>query len=458
MIKRLLARWKVWLTLLLVLPLLLLVILQWLLSRWAQPAALVERIEATYNCRAEVTGGSVNLWSLPAKVTLKGLKLAAREADADAGRPLAERLPLEGKAVILGVENLDLSISLWGLLKRDLQVDQLLVQQVSLYAETPETGASALNVLFTKPLIVAGKPNPALIKQPNLPGTEPAVEREFRAKDLPLAPAIANARIEHVRLDFKNMKSRQLVRFEDANLTLQNVLIDGGHLTQKNHLGMSLDGRFQIFAKKMAQQVDLGVQLRLDASPFDPKTGHLQEVPFAVMIAKDSTFQDVPALKRIYEKMKKWEKYGLIVEPLPDRATIQNDARVEMTYGANKLTTQSDFLLALDNYELALNRGSWFNLSDETCQLDLKITGSKSVSDQALKGLQEFIRNKLGSSFGGPLADKVMELFRKQNLILPDGRLSIPMGLTGPTGKPEVEDRVTPILENALLNSLIPGL
>jgi hypothetical protein len=458
MIKRLLARWKLWLTILLVLPFLLLGILQWLLSRWAQPAALVERIEATYNCRAEVTGASVKLWSLPAKVTLQGLKLSARDADADAARPIAERLPLEGKAVILGVENLDLSVSLWGLLRRNLQVDQLLVQQVNLYAETPEQGSSALNTLFTKPLIVAGKPNPALIKQPDQPVAEPVVEREFRAKDLPLAPAIANARIEHVRLDFKNMKSRQLVRFENANLVMQNVVIDGGHLAQKNHLGLVLDGRFQIFAKKMAQQVDLGVQLQVDTAPFDPKTGHVQEMPFGVMIAKDSTVQDLPALKRIYEKMKKWEKYGLKVEPLPDRATIQNDARVAMTYGANKLTTHSEFLLALDNYELALHRGSWFDVAAETCQLDINITGSKSTSDQALNGLREFVRGEFGNSLGGPLVDKVIEMFRKENLILPDGRLSIPMGLTGPTGKPEVEDRVTPILENALIKSLIPGL
>ena len=117
----------------------------------------MERIEATYNCRAEVTGGSVNLWSLPAKVTLKGLKLAARDADADAARPLAERLPLEGKAVILGVENLDLSISLWGLLKRNLQLDDLLVQQVNVYAETPESGVSSLNALFARPLIEIGR-------------------------------------------------------------------------------------------------------------------------------------------------------------------------------------------------------------------------------------------------------------------------------------------------------------
>ena len=56
------------------------------------------------------------------------------------------------------------------------------------------------------------------------------------------------------------------------------------------------------------------------------------------------------------------------------------------------------------------------------------------------------------------LADKVTKSFQKENLILPDGRLSVPMGLTGDLSKPEVDDRITPILESALLEALIPSL
>ncbi len=459
MIKRLLARWKLWLALLVLVPLLLLVIAQWLLSRWAQPAALVERIEATYNCRAEVTGASIDLWSLPAKVQLRGLKLAARDADADAAKPLAERTPLEGKTVVLSVESLDLTINPWAVLKRDLNISNLLVQRVNLYAETPETGASAIHTMFSRPLIVAGKPNPAVDKPADDKSpVVPEAERAFRAKDLPLAPEIAQARIEHARMDFKNMKSRQLLRFEDANLALNNVSVDGRNLGRKNHAEMTLDGRFQIFAKRMVQQVDLGVELKLNASPFDSQTGNLAPIPFVVSIAQGSTLQDVPALQRIYQKMKKWEKYGLKLEPLPDRATIKDPARVEMTYAANTITTNSDFNLALDNYDLALKRGSWFDLTKETCKLELNITGSQSVSVKALNGLSEYITDKLGTKFGSPIAEKIQEIFKKQNLILPDGRLSVPMSLSGDTGKPEVDDLITPILEKALLSALIPGL
>ena len=80
------------------------------------------------------------------------------------------------------------------------------------------------------------------------------------------------------------------------------------------------------------------------------------------------------------------------------------------------------------------------------------------MSDQALSGLSEYVQTKLGSGLGGPLAEKILGLFKKQNLILPDGRLSIPMSLSGPTGKPEVDDIITQILEKALISALIPGL
>ena len=460
MIKRLLARWKLWLALVVLIPLLLLGIAQWLLSRWIQPAALVDRLEATYNCRAEVTGGSISLWSLPATLQLQGVKLAARDADADAAKPLAQRQALEGKGILLAVDQADLKINIWSLLKRDLNIRELLVQRVNLYSETPESGASELSALFSKPLIVAGKPNPDLVKPPDEKGpTAPEPDRQFRAKDLPLAPEIASARIEHVRLDFKNMKSRQLLRFEDANLGLKNVLIDGGSLAHKNHAELALDGRFQIFAKRMVQQVDLGIQLDSSASPFDPKTGHLAGIPFTVKIAQGSTIQDVPALQRIYLKMQKWEKYGLKVAPLPDRATIQKEAKVDLKYDGGSLTTKSDFTIVLDNYELAMLSESKFDLNADTCDLNLKITGNQEVSKQALDGLTEFIRSKADKiGLGGVAVEKIMTLLRKENLILPDGRLSIPMRLTGPTGKPEVEDILTPLLEKALLSALIPGL
>jgi hypothetical protein len=117
-----------------------------------------------------------------------------------------------------------------------------------------------------------------------------------------------------------------------------------------------------------------------------------------------------------------------------------------------------DFLLALDNYELTLQRGSSFNLAAETCALNLMVVGSKAASDQSLQGLREYLQKKIPiPGLGDSLAKQVISLFHEQNLILPDGRLSIPMGLSGPTGKPEVEDKITPILEEAVLKALLPG-
>ena len=78
MLKRLCARWKLLLTLFLLTPVILWAIAQWMVSRMLQPEALVARLEASLNCRAEVTSASANLWSLPATVQLEGLTLVRR--------------------------------------------------------------------------------------------------------------------------------------------------------------------------------------------------------------------------------------------------------------------------------------------------------------------------------------------------------------------------------------------
>ncbi len=460
MITRLLRRLKLWLLLMLALPLLLLGTAQWMLSRAATPAALVARVESTYNCRAEVTAASANLWRLPAQISLSGLKLAPRDADADTAKPLGERSLLAGKSILVAVDQLTLELNLWAVLTRSLNIQKLLVQRVNILCENPVEGPSELHTLFTRPSIVAGQPNPALTAKtepPTAPATpEPA--HEFHARDLPLAPEIAQARLEQVRVDFKNMKSRQVLRFENANLDIQQLLIDSGNLAQKNHAALGLDGRFQIIGKDKVRQVDLGVQIHADTAPFDPRSGTLKALPFQVRIAQGSTLQDLPALQKISEKIQKWERYGLLLAPLPDQIIIDQNLSMDVIYGGHQLTTQTDFTLPLQDYELTLHQGSWCQTVDETCLLDLQIKASPAVSSRALAGLTASITQKIGTSLGTPAAEKLIASLRAQGLILPDGRLSVPMTLTGPVGKPKVEDQLTGILMKAVLDGVLGGL
>lgn len=462
MMKRILSRWKLLLAILILVPVLLLAWAHWWISKSVTPEALVQRLEASLNCRAEIASATADMWSVPAKISIQGLRLVKRDETADNAKPLAGREKLDPKTASISLEQASLEVNLWSIFKKDISIHDLLVQNATIRSEKSEEGVGSLQTLLAKPAVVAGKPNPELSAAAPATSTEPhvtvAATKPFNIKDFPLASAIKGARLEHVRLDFKDMKTRQLVRFEDASLSLNDVSVNPGNLKASNHAELSLDGRFQVFAKRLAEQINMGVKLDSNFAPFNPQTGEFAAIPFAVTIQEGSSLQDLPALERISQKMKKWEKYGLKIQPLPARAVLLKTANVNMTYDAGKLDSKSDLVLFLDNYELEMKQGSWLNAGENTCDLKLQVTASKEVSEKALKDLLDSVKKKIGDSLAEPIFEKVTDLFKKQSLILADGRLSIPMGLTGALDKPEVEDLITPILENALLSAIIPGL
>ncbi|RYD26355.1 MAG: hypothetical protein EOP86_26070, partial [Verrucomicrobiaceae bacterium] len=65
------------------------------------PAALVRRLEQSLNCRAEVESASVSLFSFPAKLEVKGLRLLPR--DGEVGKALKDRQPPKKVETVLAV-------------------------------------------------------------------------------------------------------------------------------------------------------------------------------------------------------------------------------------------------------------------------------------------------------------------------------------------------------------------
>src|SRR5260221_14261022 len=75
--------------------------------------ALIQQIESQWNCRAGLDASTASLFSSPAKVELKGLKLAPR--DAEVAKPPGQRAPMDPKTVALSMDHAELSVELWDL-------------------------------------------------------------------------------------------------------------------------------------------------------------------------------------------------------------------------------------------------------------------------------------------------------------------------------------------------------
>jgi hypothetical protein len=262
--------------------------------------------------------------------------------------------------------------------------------------------------------------------------------------------------IDRFRMDSRSLKKRQTISLQDTNLKLANVHLVGTALAAGKEPTLSVEGKFFLLGKRKVEQLNLTVAVRTTPGAVWGGTGSLpfSQLPFQVDIKKGSRLSEMPALQRINEKMKKWEKYYLVLAPLPESGEVQEDAKVNFLLTPDKLTTLNDFQLKLDSYEVKLGKNSDFILTDDTCLMDLTITGNAAVSQQILSNFRTSLTSK-SSDLGGVLHDKIIGVFKQEGLLGPDDRLNIPMGLKGPLAKPEVEDRVTDILKDAMLSSLL---
>lgn len=120
----------------------------WLKGRF-EKEALVRQIEAEWNCRADLASSGASLFSAPAKVELKGLRLAPR--DAEVTKPLAQRAPLDPAKVKVSMDRAELSVELWDLLHGKVNVKRLRFDGLGLDGEVDDEGRNSLQTLFESP-------------------------------------------------------------------------------------------------------------------------------------------------------------------------------------------------------------------------------------------------------------------------------------------------------------------
>ena len=118
---------------------------------------IVELFEKEYNCRVQIGEFAVD-GIAPARVHLKNVWLAPRDGVADAGTPHSDREPLQqGAVIVLGT--VDLVTSPGDLLKKELNIQKLVVDGLNVNFLIEREGGTSLDPLFDPPKRVAGEPN-----------------------------------------------------------------------------------------------------------------------------------------------------------------------------------------------------------------------------------------------------------------------------------------------------------
>ena len=423
--------------------------LQWVARSQVSPERLVARLEAAHNCRAEVDFSEVRLFSWPALVEIRGLRMVPRDAVAAAGTPLAQRTPVAVAETMIAADRLVLEMNPWALLTGNLEVKRLLLDRPDIRGVRGKKGEKSLEALMAKPAAgnQAGLPVAAMAAAP-----VPAVEAEeegdeaaavpaepFRAADLPFAASLEEVRIRNGSYQLRNDKKRTVTEVRDFTASLTGVRIDPGNLATANEATVSAGCRMMIDNRQLGvRTLDLLLTLDGKVQPFNPATGLLSDdMGFEVVARQGSVVNRIPTLVRLAERLEKLKKdIGLALE-LPAEGVLTRDTVVKAAVRGGRLVVTEGVLFAFDTYRIKLDADSWLSLADEQHRFEGRLQGSTEVSRKALAGVDEFFRKKDA---------RLAEIVRKNiltKITSEKGLLSIPFESTGEIGHPEVDFSVS---------------
>ena len=400
----------------------------WWVGKETQPAALVRQLEISLNCRAEIAGTKVNLFSFPATLEVTGLRLLPRDPEND--KPLNERLPPKKVETVLIIPRLTADLDLTALLKREIRIGQLTLTGVEAATIRRKNGENTLATMVGKP------PSP-----PPDPNAPPAPASAPKAESKPFAAALTLAKLENAKLSVRNEKKKQLIQIADLNLSLTNLsyapALPGmspappapGAIPSVVESSLHL---ISTDLKDQRQQMDITIGVRSTLPP-------LQEAAAADGTTLDLTFKAgsyldrIPTLEKLGIKLGKLKnQIGLDLTSFPVSGRLERDTAVKAKMIGGLLVFEEDTNFNFDTCRIKIKKGSTFNPDDQSHEFQGIFAANEKVSQEAIAGVEAFLKTK-GESLGPIIRDTVLK-----KLISDKGLLTIPFTSTEDIGRPEV--------------------
>ncbi|MBL8019361.1 MAG: AsmA domain protein [Leptospirales bacterium] len=433
------------------------------LNRVLNENFLVQQIESSLNVRAEIKKLNVSLFSAMSSVELEGLSLAPRDTFANQGTDLAERTPI--KNAVLSVNKVDLKFSLLPLLAKRFELKRFLLIGPNVSMTLYPDGTNSLTPLFKKPLIVAGKPNPALTETAK-PEEEEKEEdnKPFSAKDLPISANLKEIGIKEGNVNLLMAKTGQLIRISALSLVLDSIDIDPADLVKHNSIRVSSDANVVIVSAKQTEAAGLLLQSGGTITPFDAKTGHVNTgVEYSVVVKKDSFITGMAAFDQLAGELPVLNKVGFSWNKLAGKAAIIRDVTIRVSYSKGLVTFLDDAVFPTANYDLYIKKGSTLNATTNAHNFNASVRASDAESKDILARFDRGIEKKLKGQSVEQVRARVL------GKLIQEGRVELPFSSLGNIASPDVKllaeipslnEILTGGIKDALQNKLdskIPG-
>ncbi len=432
--------------------------LSWWVLRQMGPDFWVSLVEKNTNCRVHVDDTKLSLFSKPAHLSFRGVKIGPR--DGEEGKPLAQRAPMATATAPITIPEIVLEVKLDDLMNRRLFIEQFRIISPVVVEGQDAQGKSSLESLFKKPRSKDKIPTP-----PNAANTElqPVTAAEAPDKEIVrtkdgLSFAVSNASIEGGTLTIQS-SSHTTVQIQDLNFNVSGIDIDPTDLANHNRITAKLsshviiNGQARIGGvKRPAQLANLKLSGDSVITPINVTTGEWK--PYSLLklsldkgsiIAGHITMGDAAG-----KEMKKLLEYGIDLSPVVVGGPLMEPAIVNAAFTTNTIVLTSDTRFVFPEYEVALEKKSYANAVVDKHDIDLRLSCGPELQTRLQQGVA---KAKLGDSITRGLVKALSD---------EHGRMTFDIESEGKLSDPEIKPKLDRILKNLMrgegLGDVLQGL
>ncbi len=466
------------------------------LARYSQKESVIARMEKAWNCRAALSSSRLNLFSSPATIEFREVKLAQR--DDEVGKPLDKRAALNQDDVLLSAASVVLEVSLQDLVKGTANIKKLHIKDLRLKNDVDEEGYGTLDEMFDSPeeyeevaaekeqastqgaspgrrslvgltqvlqparlnLFLASAegaaaaptdttaqevvtatetPRKPMRVRKNRKQKDVKKERKpFKAQDLFLAFKVDEASVTGAHLDFMDWGKGIHSVLNHVNVSLTNIDVNPKNLAEHNRCEFAFDGKISVEdTNKETQVANFETSGKGDLTPFDQATGEWKpDFNIAVLIKKSGLLGGALLSEQMDAKqLKNISEYGLEIGDLHIGGVLQEDATTEIHGIGSKLIVKKDTRLVFPQYEISMLESSWIDSGQDMQLTKNVLIASPELSKQILEDAEKYLEDKVG----GTAAKLALGAVGGAGFVDEQNRVIIKFRSKGSLSKPDVK-------------------
>jgi len=336
---------------------------------------LVEQLEGSISSEVSIEEVELSIFSSPTRLTLKNVRLTAKEGDERA------------RGAEVKVDHVELSVNLWKLLSKRIEVASMTVYGASVRGTVYEEGGSSLEALFESP----DQKKKQRRKNKNLerPQSQRMHDQDknegggFNVFDHDdFIASLGGFHLKNASADITIEKSGLRIQCRDFNLSLDALEIDPKRLQDTDSVKMTISFKSQFDSTEGWHYGDLNVQGAAASRLFNAQTGDLEpDVEGSFDLGDDSWLNTrIPIITEAWGKLDKLEKIGVRIAPLPERATFGRSQSVAAHYHLGKVTVRESLSIWVDDWEVAILESSWLQTETDQHVIHAELLASKNAS------------------------------------------------------------------------------